>query len=271
MAGDWIKWAKGLGKKREVIAIASALGVDRRVIATACMEVWEWADDNTEDGHVPSVTEDFVDCHAGVPKFAEQLRAHGWLLSDGAGGIIFPKFERHNGESAKKRCLDAERKRKQRKNVTKMSRDKRDKSVTRGEESERREEKITSREEPIGKPLGRSTKDFLDLKGIDWPKTIHWVESVAKRIPPKSLEDRRAWLKYGVMASMQFSEQWLVCAADAVVSTPGVKNRAGAFVTALRNAAMEKHEVEREVFDGIFTRIEIPADVWKSDVVRVVK
>lgn len=268
MAGDWIKWTKGLAKKREVLAIASALSLDRRIVASACMEVWEWADDNTENGHVPSVTESFIDCHAGINGLAAQLTAYGWLLQDGAGGIIFPKFDRHNGKSAKNRVLASERKRKERDGVTEMSRFERDKNVTRGEESERREEKITSRKEPIGKPLARSTRDFLDLGEVDWSSVLHWVESAARRIPPKTLDDRRAWLKYGVMAWMQFSEAWLIGAADAVANTKAVKNRAGAFVTALRNAAKEKHDVDRETFDGIFARIEIPAEVWKSDAIK---
>ena len=42
MAGDWIAWTKGLTLKREVVAIANRLGLDRRVVACLCMEAWEW-------------------------------------------------------------------------------------------------------------------------------------------------------------------------------------------------------------------------------------
>jgi len=52
MAGEWIKWCVGFSRKPKVLAMAHALRVDRRIVAAACMELWEWADRETEDGHV---------------------------------------------------------------------------------------------------------------------------------------------------------------------------------------------------------------------------
>jgi hypothetical protein len=79
------------------------------------MEVWEWADENTLDGHVLGVTKKFIDELVGVPGLADAMAAEdiGWLMVDDAG-VVFPNFCRHNGKSAKQRALTAERKRLQR-------------------------------------------------------------------------------------------------------------------------------------------------------------
>jgi hypothetical protein len=50
MAGFWIPWELGLSKKREVMIIARSIGVSRREAAAMCMEVWEWAQEQTLDG-----------------------------------------------------------------------------------------------------------------------------------------------------------------------------------------------------------------------------
>ncbi len=100
---DWIKWTKGLSLKREVVAMANALKIDRRMVAALCMELWEWADDNTEDGNVPGVTVSTVDEITRVSGFAQAMSDVRWLFANDVG-IWFPNFERHNGKSAKRRA-----------------------------------------------------------------------------------------------------------------------------------------------------------------------
>mgnify|MGYP001172807628 CR=1 FL=1 len=82
MARDWIKWVKGLSKRREVLVIARNLGISRREAACACMEVWEWADDETVDGNIRGATGDDIDLMLGLPGFAVALQAPevGWLV-----------------------------------------------------------------------------------------------------------------------------------------------------------------------------------------------
>ncbi len=141
MAGDWIKWVKGLVRRREVIAVASKLSMDCRIVASSCMLLWEWADDNTTDGHVGDIGRGDIDAIAGLHGFADALVSVGWLRVT-AKGITIVNFESHNGESAKARALNNKRKQASRvrhDSVTKMSRSHRDKNVTR--EEKRREEK----------------------------------------------------------------------------------------------------------------------------------
>lgn len=110
MAGDWIKWTVGLAQKREVLAMAKHLGLERRLIAGALMELWEWCDSNTEDGTIAGLGPEIIDNIVQIKGFGEAMGIVGWLLTDDSG-LIIPNFERHNGNSAKRRALDAERKR----------------------------------------------------------------------------------------------------------------------------------------------------------------
>lgn len=128
MAGDWIKWVKGLDERREVLAIARALRLDAWFVATACMKIWSWADDNTTTGHIAGATIEDIDRLVRIPGFGSVLATVGWLdvRND---GIQFPRWERHNSQSAKKRALDSERKSaKRRQNVRQMSASKADTS-----------------------------------------------------------------------------------------------------------------------------------------------
>jgi len=121
VADGWIAWQKGLTLKREVVAMANALGLDRRIVACLCMEVWEWADSNTENGHAVSVTNVTLDAVTNVTGFGRAMLDVGWLIED-AEGIGFPNFDRWNTRTAKKRLKDAERQRFHRQHQQKASR-----------------------------------------------------------------------------------------------------------------------------------------------------
>jgi len=109
MSQNWIKWVKGLTRRAEVLQISALLGIAPAHAAGLCMVVWEWADDNTTNGRVTNVTPSYVDVVAGHPGFGEVLEKVSWLREDGRGGITFPRWDRHNSASAKKRALSAER------------------------------------------------------------------------------------------------------------------------------------------------------------------
>ena len=104
----WIKWAKGLTRKPEVLAISAAVGRNRREVAALLMEIWEWADDVTTDGNADCVTKAFLDELIGVTGFASAMQSAGWL-TETDHGIAFPNFLVHNGEPSKKRAQTARR------------------------------------------------------------------------------------------------------------------------------------------------------------------
>jgi hypothetical protein len=58
MAGDWIKWSKGLAARREVVLLSSLLHRDRCEIAGRLMVLWEWLDDNVADSEIDELSLD---------------------------------------------------------------------------------------------------------------------------------------------------------------------------------------------------------------------
>ena len=144
MADVWIKMRVDLDTDPQVIGIANRLGVDEATVVGYLLRAWGWADAHTTDGHAPSVTAAWLDRHIRRDGFAAALASVGWLeiLTD---GLRFPDFERHNGETAKKRALATDRQRRHRESVTQPSRDQRDTSVT---EASTREEKRRSKDPP---------------------------------------------------------------------------------------------------------------------------
>jgi hypothetical protein len=153
MAGDWIKMRHSLASDPDVIAVAINLEIDEDTLVGKLHRLWSWFDIHTTNGHAKSVTAIWLDCHCRCSGLCQELVRVGWLdIHD--GGVSVPNFDRHNGDPAKKRALDSERKRKSRKDkerlasgeqkqiegekhpesVLKLSRSQADKSGTRGEE-----------------------------------------------------------------------------------------------------------------------------------------
>jgi hypothetical protein len=120
-----------LSDKPEVHQIASMLQLDPDTVVGKLVRVWSWFDKQTVDGHAPSVTVALLDRITVRDGFAEAMVHAGWL-DKANGGLRMPKFDRWNGQSAKKRALAYRRQAKKRNvDVTPTSRTQRDKSVTR--------------------------------------------------------------------------------------------------------------------------------------------
>jgi len=108
----WIAWVKGLTHRCEVLNIARKLGIDPKLAAACCMLVWEWADDETENGDVfvplsaLLLHADSITC---VPGFGAALADVGWLIADG-DKTRFPNWTRFNGDTTKKRLKETLRK-----------------------------------------------------------------------------------------------------------------------------------------------------------------
>lgn len=162
MAGDWIKWTKGLPDKPEVLRMSGALKLSRAEIVVRLMRFWEWCDENIGS---ESIAENgcavmqmsphdgdncaFIDSLVWTPGFSESLKSVGWLnCSEGRIGL--PNFGRHNGKTAKTRARNSKTQKQKREGegepnkpksspnhestVTEMSPRDGDKKVTREEE-----------------------------------------------------------------------------------------------------------------------------------------
>ena len=108
MAGDWIKMRDSLRDDPAVISIAHALGIDEDTVVGKLHRFWSWADQHTTDGNATGVTAAWLDRYVCATGFANALANAGWLLV-GDSGLSIPRFDRHNGESAKERGLAAKR------------------------------------------------------------------------------------------------------------------------------------------------------------------
>jgi hypothetical protein len=88
--------------------MADSLGIDPDAVLGKLVRIWVWADQQTIDGNAGSVTLSLLDRLSGVTGFAKAMLRAGWLKQVD-NGVQFVNFDRHNGETAKKRALTARR------------------------------------------------------------------------------------------------------------------------------------------------------------------
>lgn len=106
--GGWIKMRWELAGDEAVIGIASALKLDEHTVVGKLHCLWSWADRESRNGHVPCVTQVWVDRYVGAPGFADAMAKQGWLVID-PKGATFPDFDVHMSGWAKKRGLATKR------------------------------------------------------------------------------------------------------------------------------------------------------------------
>ena len=106
----WIKIETHTPDKAEIRHIARLCGCTKAEAFLAFFRVFVWLDEETDDGHVAFFTPEDADEIADLPGFGAALQEVGWILF-GPTGAVVSNWDRHNGQSAKRRCLDAERKR----------------------------------------------------------------------------------------------------------------------------------------------------------------
>ena len=168
MADFWIKVEKSTPDKSEIFEIAEILGIDPDAVLGKLIRVWCWADSNSENGHIKSVTPVLIDRLTMSQGFADAMKTVGWL----ADGEI-PNFSRHLGESAKKRAKDAERKRMSRTSSESGHK----KSVTESGLDKSREDK--SREDKKDK-VKTPDQSSIDREQLDWCFEQFWLSGIRK-------------------------------------------------------------------------------------------
>lgn len=149
MAGDWIKMSTGLRTHPKVVRIARASKTpDKLRVLGALHIVWCIFDEHSEDGYLDGYTLDVIDRET-FKGFANALVGVGWLEEE-ADGLRVPRFDTHNGASAKRRAQETERKRTDR---GRKSDDQRTESgqvsASDADEKRTREEKRREEEKPL--------------------------------------------------------------------------------------------------------------------------
>ena len=109
MSEDWIKIRKGLPTDPRLVRISSALRADRLRTLGALVSAWFVFDTHSEDGSLSGYTPEVFDEIVGLPGLAVAMASVGWMEIT-PQALIAPRFEEHNGATAKRRAQENRRK-----------------------------------------------------------------------------------------------------------------------------------------------------------------
>lgn len=217
MAGDWIKMRADLFTHPKVVRISSALKADRLRTVGGLMSTWCLFDAHSIDGTLPGYTSETLDAHLGWQGFSAAMCLVDWLLDDGES-LSLPSFDTHNGASAKRRAMDADRKREDRK----ASAPKADKKRTRGEK--RREENKEDLAPEVLIPLDDGSEHPVTLVEI-----TEWKAAYPRIDPLAESRKARAWCianpakRKTVRGVATFLNGWMARAQKDAESKPASK------------------------------------------------
>lgn len=144
MAGDWIKMRIDLQTHPKVFRIVSALKADRLRVIGGLHVAWSVFDTHSADGVLHGYTVEAMDAVIGWAGFTQAMVDVEWAHIDEDGSLVMPRFDEHNGASAKRRANDSERKRASRKGAPVRNVSASDADSLRTREEKRREDKKNS-------------------------------------------------------------------------------------------------------------------------------
>lgn len=168
MALGWIKMRADLFTHPKVVRIASAHRADTLRVVGGLMSVWCLFDAHSEDGRLDGYTPQTLDTHLRWDGFAESMISVGWLEFDGES-LVTPRFDAHNGHSAKRRAQESERKREVRKTSAfgadklRTREEKRREDISPTEVGDKRTRKRAASTPPVARP-----EDVADQTWADW-------------------------------------------------------------------------------------------------------
>ena len=105
----WIKIDVDTPSKPAIVRLANDCGVSRGDAFLAFFRLYSWLDENTADGTLYA-DPDEVDAVARLQGTAASLSNSGWLSFAADGRLTVTNWQEHNGQSAKRRAMDAVRK-----------------------------------------------------------------------------------------------------------------------------------------------------------------
>lgn len=182
MSISWIKMSTCLGTHPKVIRISSALHADRLRVIGGLHAVWSLFDMHSEDGLLSGYTADALDELINWPGFSAALVNVGWLLNDGTDGLVLPRFDTHNGASAKRRAQESERKRtvrEEKKTSAICPQSARNMSAADADKKRTREEKRREEKNPPIPPKGPvSFKTWIEVVKAKGEKPIQEADPI---------------------------------------------------------------------------------------------
>lgn len=111
MAGDWIKMRDNLWSDPRVSRLCDLTGKGKAAVIGGLYWLWSNADQHSVDGAMPGLTMKGIDRETGIPGLGKALTDPAVkYLEDGPDGVRIPRFDEHNGASAKVRAEGQKRK-----------------------------------------------------------------------------------------------------------------------------------------------------------------
>ena len=102
----WIKIDVDTPNKRAIVRLACDCRVSRGDAFLAFFRLYSWLDEQTADG-VLYADADEVDAVARLEGTAASLANSGWLAFSPDGRLTVTNWQEHNGQSAKRRAMNA--------------------------------------------------------------------------------------------------------------------------------------------------------------------
>lgn len=195
MAGDWIKMRIDLQTHPKVFRMVSALQADRLRIIGGLHVAWSIFDTHSSDGVLVGYTVDAMDAVVGWPGFTQAMIDVEWAAVEDDGSLVMPRFDEHNGASAKRRANDSERKRNERKkpvrNLSALDAD----SLRTREEKRREEKKEQDQKHGAAAPVKSGKFDPLTAKPENvseraWADWCQHRKEIRKPLTAKSCEQQ---------------------------------------------------------------------------------
>lgn len=109
MAGDWIKMRSNLWDDPRVARLCDLCKSSEAEIVGGLYWLWAAADQHASGNTLPGLSFHQIDRKTGIKGFGKALQTVGWA-EENEQGVALPRFEEHNGETAKKRAESGRRK-----------------------------------------------------------------------------------------------------------------------------------------------------------------
>lgn len=189
MAGDWIKMRNNLWDDPRVSRLCDLTGHSEAAVVGGLYWLWSAADEHSETGDMPGLSTRGIDRKTGLQGLGDALVTIQWI-AEKDGGIVILNFEEHNGASAKRRAMEAQRKA----NSRKVSASQADKAQTENgqgrtdcgaREEKRREEDNPPVVPPAG---GRKKADRGSRLPEDWALPSAWRDWAKAKTPGLDIE-----------------------------------------------------------------------------------
>lgn len=195
MAGDWIKMRVDLQTHPKVFRMVSALQADRLRIIGGLHVAWSIFDTHSDDGVLHGYSVDAMDAVIGWPGFTQAMVDVEWASVEEDGSLVMPRFDEHNGASAKRRANDSERKRNDRKAKSVRNVSASDADNLRTREEKRREEKKEDQKHGADAPAKPGKFDPLTAKPDNvsdkaWADWCQHRKEIRKPLTAKSCEQQ---------------------------------------------------------------------------------